>query len=355
MNMYSGCDLKECSVPVEGCYNYEMSNKKVILTGDTPTGKLHIGHYVGTLANRVKLQNEYETFIILADLHAFTTKADKPEEIAESTLQVAMDNLAVGLDPQKATIFVESGIPEIYELSAIFSMLVSHNRLLRNPTIKDEIVSKGLGDQYSMGFLNYPLFQVADILGVKGTLVPVGVDQLSHLELTNEVVRRFNSMYGKVFDEIEGLVGEVPKLVGTDGNPKMGKSLGNCIYLSDDEKTVRERIMGMYTDPNRIHSTDPGKVEGNPVFIYHDIFNPNKEEVTDLKVRYEKGTVGDVEVKEKLFAAMNAFLAPIRERRKEYEKNPDLVREILKAGTQKTREIVQGVLEEVKLAAKLSF
>ncbi|OGC47306.1 tryptophan--tRNA ligase [candidate division WWE3 bacterium RIFCSPHIGHO2_01_FULL_42_13] len=328
---------------------------KRILTGDTPTGKLHIGHYVGTLANRVKLQNEYETFIILADLHAFTTKVDKPDEIAESTLQVAMDNLAAGLDPAKATIFVESGIPEIYELAAIFSMLVSHNRILRNPTIKDEIVSKGLGDQFSMGLLNYPLFQVADILGVKGTLVPVGVDQLPHLELTNEVVRRFNSMYGNVFDEIEGLVGEVPKLVGTDGSPKMGKSLGNCIYLSDDEETVREKIMGMYTDPNRIHPTDPGKVEGNPVFIYHDAFNPNKEEVADLKARYEKGTVGDVEVKQKLFVAMNGFLTPIRERRKEYEKNPDLVKKILSEGTQKAREVVQGVLVEVKQAMKLTF
>ena len=328
---------------------------KRILTGDTPTGRLHIGHYVGSLANRVKLQNEYETFIILADLHACSTKVDKPDEIADITLQCAMDNLAAGLDPAKATIFVESGIPEIYELAAIFSMLVSHNRILRNPTIKDEIVSKGLGDQFSMGLLNYPLFQVADILGVKGTLVPVGVDQLPHLELTNEVVRRFNSMYGNVFDEIEGLVGEVPKLVGTDGSPKMGKSLGNCIYLSDDEETVREKIMGMYTDPNRIHPTDPGKVEGNPVFIYHDAFNPNKEEVADLKARYEKGTVGDVEVKQKLFVAMNGFLTPIRERRKEYEKNPDLVKKILSEGTQKAREVVQGVLVEVKQAMKLTF
>ena len=328
---------------------------KRILTGDTPTGKLHIGHYVGTLANRVKLQNEYETFIILADLHAFTTLVDKPEEVAQHTLEVAMDNLAVGLDPEKTTIFVESGIPEIYELAAIFSMLVSHNRVLRNPTIKDEIKSKDLGDQFSMGFLNYPLFQVADILGVKGTLVPVGVDQLPHLELTNEVARRFNNLYGKTFEEIKGLVGEVPKLVGTDGNSKMGKSLGNCIYLSGDEKTVRERVMGMYTDPNRIHPTDPGKVEGNPVFIYHDAFNPNKEEVADLKARYEKGTVGDVEVKEKLLVAMNEFLGPIRERRKKYEQNPDLVKQILSEGTQKTRKVVQGVLDEVRQAMKLSF
>src|SRR3989344_512844 len=324
-----------------------MEKKKIILTGDTPTGRLHLGHYVGTLANRVKLQNEYETYIILADLHAFTTLAEDPEKVADSVLQVAMDYLAVGLDPKKATFFVESGIPEIYELAAIFSMLVSHNRVLRNPTIKDEIRSKELGDQFSMGFLNYPIFQVADILGVKGTLVPVGVDQMPHLELTNEVVRRFNKLYGETFDEIEGLVGDVPKLVGTDGNPKMGKSLDNCIFLSDSTEELRAKVMGMYTDPNRIHPTDPGKVEGNPVFIYHDIFNQNKAEVVDLKERYLKGKVGDVEVKEKLFVALDTFLQPIRNRRKGFEGDPELVKKILADGTKKTREVVKEVLEEV--------
>ena len=331
-----------------------MEKKKIILTGDTPTGRLHLGHYVGTLANRVKLQNEYETYIILADLHAFTTLAEDPEKVADSVLQVAMDNLAVGLDPKKATFFVESGIPEIYELAAIFSMLVSHNRVLRNPTIKDEIKSKELGDKFSMGFLNYPIFQVADILGVRGTLVPVGVDQMPHLELTNEVVRRFNKLYGETFDEVEGLVGEIPKLVGTDGNPKMGKSLDNCIFLSDSTEELRAKVMGMYTDPNRIHPTDPGKVEGNPVFIYHDIFNPNKAEVVDLKERYLKGKVGDVEVKEKLFVALDTFLQPIRNRRKGFEGDPELVKKILADGTKKTREVVKEVLEEVREKIKLA-
>jgi len=331
-----------------------MEKKKIILTGDTPTGRLHLGHYVGTLANRVKLQNEYETYIILADLHAFTTLAEDPEKVADSVLQVAMDNLAVGLDPKKATFFVESGIPEIYELAAIFSMLVSHNRVLRNPTIKDEIKSKELGDKFSMGFLNYPIFQVADILGVRGTLVPVGVDQMPHLELTNEVVRRFNKLYGETFDEVEGLVGEIPKLVGTDGNPKMGKSLDNCIFLSDSTEELRAKVMGIYTDPNRIHPTDPGKVEGNPVFIYHDIFNPNKAEVVDLKERYLKGKVGDVEVKEKLFVALDTFLQPIRNRRKGFEGDPELVKKILADGTKKTREVVKEVLEEVREKIKLA-
>jgi tryptophanyl-tRNA synthetase len=332
-----------------------METKKRILTGDTPTGKLHLGHFVGTLENRVRLQEEYNTFIILADLHALTTLVEDPKKVAESTFQVALDNLAVGLDPTKVTIFVESEVPEIYELAAIFSMLVSHNRALRNPTIKDEIKSKGLGDKYSLGFVNYPIYQVADILGVRGTLVPVGEDQLPHLEQTNEVVRRFNHLYGETFEEIEGLVGRVARLPGTDGNPKMGKSLGNCIYLSDSEEELKKKIMGMYTDPNRIHPTDPGTVEGNPVFVYHDAFNPNKEEVNDLKDRYKKGQVGDVEVKEKLFVALNDFLGPIRERRAEYENDPEKVKEILRKGSEKTRTEVQKVLKDVKEAMSLTL
>jgi len=332
-----------------------MENKKRILTGDTPTGKLHLGHYVGTLENRVKLQEEYETFIILADLHALTTLAEDAPKVAEYTFQVALDNLAVGLDPKKVTIFVESEVPEIYELASIFSMFVSHNRALRNPTIKDEMKSKGLEDKFSLGFVNYPLYQVADILGVRGILVPVGKDQLPHLEQTNEVVRRFNHLYGETFEEVEGLVGRVAKLPGTDGNPKMGKSLNNCIYLSDSEEELKKKVMGMYTDPNRIHPTDPGTVEGNPVFIYHDAFNPNKDEVSDLKDRYVKGEVGDVEVKEKLFVALNNFLEPIREKRTEYEKNPEKVKEILREGSKKTRKEVQKVLNDVKEAMELTL
>ncbi len=329
--------------------------KKRILTGDTPTGKLHLGHFVGTLENRVKLQGEYETFIVLADLHAFTTKADKPQEIRDATFEVALDNLAVGIDPAKSYIFIESQIPEIYELAAIFSMLISHNKALRNPTIKDEIVSKKLGENYSLGFINYPIYQVADILCVNANLVPVGKDQLPHVEATRDVAEKFNTLYGKIFNLPEALVGKIGKLVGTDGNPKMGKSLGNCIYLSDDENIVKEKVMKMYTDPKRIHLTDPGTVEGNPVFIYHNIFNKDKEEVRSLEERYKKGKVGDIEVKEKLALALNKFLAPIREKRRYYEEHPEVVKEIVAEGTKKTRQEAQKVLEKAKEVMKISY
>lgn len=320
-----------------------------IITGDTPTGKLHLGHYVGTLENRVKLQDKYETYIVLADLHALTTLSENPQVIAEHTRQVAMDNLAVGLDPDKVNIFVESRVPEIYELAAIFSMYVSHNRALRNPTIKDEIKMKGLGDQFSLGFVNYPIYQAADILCVKGELVPVGMDQEAHLEQTREIARDLNQLAGKdIFPEPKALIGRVGKLVGTDGNPKMGKSLGNVIYLSESQDEVVKKVMDMYTDPKRIHPTDPGEVEGNPVFVYHGAFNDNKEEVDDLRKRYKEGKVGDVEVKEKLAAALNRFLDLIRERRAKYESQPELVEEILNKGSEKVREETIKTLQEVK-------
>jgi tryptophanyl-tRNA synthetase len=331
------------------------SNRKTILTGDTPTGKLHLGHFVGTLENRVKLQNEYETFIVIADLHAFTTKSDRPQEIRDSTFQVALDNLSIGIDPAKSHVFVESQIPEIYELAAIFSMLISHNKALRNPTIKDEIVQKNLGDNYSLGFINYPLYQVADILCVNADLIPVGKDQIPHVEVTRDIAEKFNALYGKTFNLPEALVGKVGKLVGTDGNPKMGKSLDNCIYLSDSAQIVSQKVSKMYTDPKRIRAKDPGIVEGNPVFIYHDIFNSNKEEVADLKERYKRGAVGDVEVKEKLSNSLNRFLDPIRERRKLYESDPKKVFDILKEGTAITRERAQETLEKVREAIKLRY
>jgi tryptophanyl-tRNA synthetase len=329
--------------------------KKRILTGDTPTGKLHIGHYVGTLENRVKLQNEYETFIILADLHALTTLSHCPEKVREYTIEVAIDNLSVGLDPKKSHIFIESEIPEIYELAAIFSMYVSHSRAMRNPTVKDEIVSKGLSDKFSLGFVNYPLYQVADITCVGAHLVPVGKDQLPHVEQTRELVEKFNSLFGNVLVVPEALVGRSGKLIGTDGNPKMGKSLNNTIMLSDSPEEVKNAVSRMYTDPKRIHPTDLGTVEGNPVFIYHDVFNPNKTEVNDLKERYRKGTVGDIEVKEKLAKALNSFLNPIREKRKYYETHKDEVMNILKEGIKITRIEAQKTLENVKSAMKLKY
>lgn len=329
---------------------------KRVLTGDTPTGKLHLGHYVGTLENRVKLQNEYEMFILFADTHALTTLSLTPKLIAESTREVLLDNLSVGLDPKKVTFFVESGVPEIYELAAIFSMYVSHNRALRNPTIKDEIKSKGLGDQYSLGFVNYPIYQAADILCVKGEVVPVGKDQEAHLEQTREIARAINKLTNSnIFPEPQALIGRVGKLVGTDGNPKMGKSLNNAIYLSDSREEVEKKVMTMYTDPKRIHSTDPGTIEGNPVFIYLDNFTADKDKVQieEYKNKYKKGEVGDVEVKKFLAEVLNGFLEPIRQKRLEYEKQPDLLNSILKEGTAKVREEARGTLNE--MMQKMSF
>lgn len=331
---------------------------KRILTGDTPTGKLHLGHYVGTLENRVKLQDEYETFIILADTHALAGKNADYSAVKESTQQVLMDNLSVGLDPQKVTFFVESGVPEIYELAAIFSMYVSHNRALRNPTIKDEIKMKSLGDQFSLGFINYPMYQAADILAIKGDLVPVGVDQQAHLEQSREIASIFNKMSSsQIFPIPEGLVGRVGRLVGTDGQAKMSKSLNNAIFLSDSAEEVEKKVMNMYTDPNRIKATDPGTVEGNPVFIYLDAFgvDADKAKIAEFKDQYQKGTVGDIEVKKYLVGVLNNFLEPIRKRRTEYENQPELVEKILKEGTEKARIEAQKTLEEVKKAMKLDY
>ncbi|MGA2911717.1 MAG: tryptophan--tRNA ligase [Candidatus Levyibacteriota bacterium] len=331
---------------------------KRVLTGDTPTGKLHLGHYVGTLENRVKLQNEYEMFILFADTHALTTLSGTPKVVAESTKEVLLDNLAVGLDPKNVTFFEESAIPEIYELAAIFSMYVSHNRALRNPTIKDEIVSKALGDQFSLGFINYPIYQAADILCVKGQVVPVGKDQEAHLEQTREIARALNKLTGaEIFPQPEALIGRVGKLVGIDGNPKMGKSLNNAIFLSDSPESVEEKVMRMYTDPKRIHPTDPGTVKGNPVFIYLDAFatEKDKEQTENYKLQYEKGQVGDVEVKKFLTRVLNEFLEPIRQRRAEFERQPELLKSILKEGNQKVREEAAKTLDEVKQKLGFSF
>ncbi|PIS22465.1 tryptophan--tRNA ligase [candidate division WWE3 bacterium CG08_land_8_20_14_0_20_41_10] len=328
---------------------------KTILTGDNTTGRLHLGHYVGSHENRVKLQDEYKTFIILADIHSFAYPKylSDPQTVSDSVLAVLADNLAVGLDPKKATFFQESAVPAIFELATIFSMLVTHSRALRNPTIKDEIRDKNLGDNFSLGFAFFPILQAADILCVNADLVPVGEDQLAHIEQTNEVVRKFNLLYGKTFKEVQGLVGRVKRLIGTDGNAKMTKSLNNAIFLSDGEEELKTKVMSMYTDPKRLHATDPGTVEGNPVFIYHDAFNPNKAEVDDLKERYHAGKVGDVEVKQKLFLALNTFLTPIREKRRYYESRMDEVLEILHSGNQAVRQEAQVTLDKVLYALKL--
>jgi len=323
-------------------------NKKRILTGDRPTGPLHLGHYVGTLKNRVALQEEYDCFFIMADLHTLTTAAskEKTSTINDRVRGLVLDYLSVGIDPQKCTIYQQSRVPEVAYLSLIFSNLVTVPRAQRVPTLKDVMHDLHI-EQPSLGLLNYPVLQAADILMVKANLVPVGRDQESHVEVTREVARDFNKIFGVVFPEPKALIGEVGTLVGTDGQVKMSKSIGNCIYLSDDEETVNKKVKGMYTDPTRIRPTDPGHVEGNPVFIYHDAFNENKAEVADLKDRYIKGQVGDVEVKTKLAAALNKFLSPIRERRAKFEGNEELIKSIIDEGSKKAQVEAQKTLNEV--------
>jgi tryptophanyl-tRNA synthetase len=328
-----------------------MNTKGRILTGDRPTGRLHLGHYVGTLANRVRLQEDYELFLLIADLHGLTRDASR-EQVARlraHTHELLLDYLAVGIDLAKATIYVQSQVPEVTELALIFSMLVTVPRLERVPTLKDIMHDEHI-EQPSLGLLGYPVLQAADILLVKADLVPVGKDQESHVEVTREIARRFNTLYGEVFPEPQALIGDVPTLPGTDGNVKMGKSLGNAIYLADEPQIVEAKVMSMYTDPTRIHPTDPGHLEGNPVFAYHDAFNPDKAKVEELKARYVAGKVGDVEVKRKLARALNTFLDPIRARRAAYAARPQLLDDILAAGAGRAQPIAQSTLDEVRAA-----
>lgn len=325
-----------------------MSDKRhILVTGDRPTGRLHLGHLVGSLQNRIKYQSEYNCYFLVADLHMLTTHYDKVKEVEESTIQMVLDWLSVGMDPERSVFYIQSQVPYITELSTILSMFCTVPRSERIPTLKEKIQDMGVGDNYSVGLLAYPILMAADILMFKATKVPVGEDQLSHIELTRELSRRFNHLYGTYFKEPEAIVSENARLVGTDGNRKMSKSLDNCIYISDDPKTVEKRVRSMYTDPNRIRADIPGKVEGNPVFIYHDIFNDNKEEVEDLKQRYRTGNVGDVEVKKKLASAINRVLEPYRERRSAYEKEIDDVRDILHEGTKKARDVARDNMEEI--------
>lgn len=325
-----------------------------LLTGDRPTGKLHLGHYVGTLANRVSLQDEYDCFFLLADYHILTTRLENLEEIEQNIREIVLDYLSVGIDPERSTVFLQSAVPQIPELQLIFSMLVTVPRLQRVPTLKEQMRDLHI-QQPSAGLLNYPVLQAADILSVRGEIVPVGKDQASHLELTREIARRFNEIFGPVFPEPETLIGEIGTLPGTDGKAKMGKSLGNVIYLSDDAESVTQRVMRMYTDPRRIHPTDPGTVEGNPVFVYHDAFNANKADVDELKARYRAGKVGDVEVKRRLAQALNTFLDPLRERRARYAARPEYVEEVVAEGSRKARAIAHETLERAREAMRLSY
>ena len=324
---------------------------KRLLTGDRPTGRLHLGHYVGTLANRVRLQHQYEAFFIIADLHMLTTMNSREdiEQSAANARELVLDSLGAGIDPDLATFYLQSGIPEIAEMTVFFQNLVSVPRLERIPSLK-EMARDAQKDEMPFGLLGYPVLQAADILCVNASLVPVGRDNAAHVEVTREIARRFNHLYGEVFHIPEVLIGDVPTLVGTDGSAKMSKSLGNAIFLSDDPATVRRKVRSMYTDPHRVSSNIPGTVEGNPVFIYHDAFNPNRAEVEDLKRRYREGQVGDVEVKNKLADAINDFLDPIRERRPRYANDLHFVDRLIDAGTQKVRKIAQSTLKEMKYA-----
>ena len=328
--------------------------RKRILTGDRPTGPLHVGNYVGTLANRVKLQDSYDTFLLVADHHMLTTRLDHLSEIEQNIRDDVIDNLAVGVDPEKVTYLLQSLVPQIPELHLYFSMLVSVPRVQRIPTLKEQLRDHELM-QPTYGLLGYPVLQAADILIVKGDLVPVGRDQESHVELTREIARRFNELFAPIFPLPESLIPDMGLLPGIDGRDKMGKSLDNAIFFSDDAKTVERKVMGMYTDPNRIRATDRGRVEGNPVFIYHDTFNTDKAEVEDLKRRYREGQVGDVEVKRRLASALEKFLAPIRERREEIAAKPAIVEEILAAGSERARREADVTIHEVREAMHLDY
>jgi tryptophanyl-tRNA synthetase len=319
--------------------------RKRILTGDRPTGKLHLGHYVGSLANRVRLQDEYECFFIIADLHTLTTKPEKQhiEALADNVRSAALDYLACGIDPAKSVIYLQSAVPEVCELALLFANLVTVPRLSRIPSLKDMARDAHI-EEMPFGLLGYPVLQAADILLPRAHLVPVGKDNVAHVEITREIARRFNFLYGETFPVPEVLVSEVGSLVGTDGDAKMSKSLNNAIFLSDDEKTVEKKVKGMYTDPKRVSADVPGTVEGNPVFQYHEVFNPDKAQVEDLKARYRAGKVGDVEVKEKLGRALNLFLDPIRERRAKYESTSGLADEVVYDGTMRMREEARATL-----------
>lgn len=329
--------------------------KKRILTGDRPSGKLHLGHYVGSLANRVKLQDVYDQYVLIADVQALTDNYENPGKVVASVRELVLDYVAAGIDPARSTIVLQSQIPAIAELTVFFLNMVSLNRVLRNPTVKAEIEQKGFGDSVPAGFAMYPVSQAADITAFEANLVPVGEDQLPMIEQTREIVRKFNGLYGETLVEPEGLISEFPRLVGLDGKTKMSKSLGNSIYLSDSGEEVDRKVKSMYTDPTRLKPTDPGHIEENPVFIYHEAFNPNKEEVEDLQSRYREGKVGDVEVKQKLAVAINNLLDPMRKRRAELEKNPEEVNRILRDGIRKGREISGEVLAKVKTAMKIDY
>ena len=346
-----------------------MGQKTRLLTGDTPTGRLHLGHWVGSLENRVALQEKYDSYFLIANIHAFTTRADKPKAIHDSVVDILLDYLAAGIDPQQSTICLQSDIPALAEFTYFLSMLLPFSRVLRNPTIKDEIRDKNLGDHYSFGFLLYAVGQVADILAFRPGIVPVGEDQIPHIEMTREVARRFNHTYCGVHQQttdenhvVQGGLFPIPavklgrgkRLVGTGGPSehgqllKMSKSLNNAILLSDDGDTIKKKIMGMYTDPNRLRATDKGSVEDNPLWIFHNTFNPDTNWVKTAEDRYRNGDIGDVECKAKLIDVLVDLIEPMRQRRVMFEKDMAQSLQILREGSEKARAITQETLQLAK-------
>lgn len=336
-----------------------MKKKIRVLTGDRPTGKLHLGHWVGSIKNRLDLQRnpDYECYFIIADLHTLTTQTRKNQvlDVDHNICEVLADWLSSGIDPCRSNIYLQSAIPEIYELHLLFTMLVSLNRIMGIPSLKEMAKNAALEeDSLSLGLVGYPVLQTADILLAKAHLVPVGKDNEAHIELTRDIARNFNRLYGTIFPEPKILQGELTSLVGIDGQGKMSKSANNAIYLSDEDRTIKDKVNKMYTDPNRIHASTPGRVEGNPLFIYHDLFNPNKAEVEEFKTRYRQGCIKDIEVKARLAEELIRFLAPIREKRADLLAHPQTLQEALEKGTDAMRSLAKTTMQEVRDTLGLS-
>lgn len=334
----------------------ENLTKNIALTGDRPTGRLHLGHFVGSIQNRIKLQDEMdEAFYMVADVQALTDNAQNPDKVAENVIEVILDNLACGVDPKKTTFFIQSQIPEIAEMTVYFLNLVTLARLKRNPTVKSEMTQKGYGEEVPAGFLAYPVSQAADILFARANVIPVGEDQLPVIEQANELVDKFNAIYGEFFSKIKPLVSETSRLVGIDGNAKASKSLGNAIFLSDSDAEIEKKVMAMYTDPNHINVNDPGKVEGNVVFTYLDIFDADLAGVAELKVQYQQGGLGDVVVKKRLIGVLQNLIRPIRERREELEKDKPAIMRAVAESTARVQALAKESMAKMKEVMKIKY
>lgn len=333
-----------------------MTHKKIALTGDRPSGKLHLGHYVGSLSSRLKLQEDHRQFVMIADAQALTDNAEHPEKVRQNILEVALDYLAVGIDFEKTTVFIQSLIAPLFELTAYYLNLVTWNRLKHNPTVKAEIVQKGYGEEVPAGFMIYPVSQAADITAFRAEVVPVGEDQIPMLEQTVEIVRKFNRIYkADVLVEPKPLISAVSRLPGIDGKNKMSKSLGNAIFFADDADAVAKKVKGMYTDPNHLRVEDPGQVEGNPVFLYLDAFGKDREKIAELKAHYQRGGLGDSVVKKYLLEELLAFLEPIRKKRERFAEDPGAVMALLERGTERALETAEETLRSVRKAMGIQY